>query len=60
MEYNFGLESGWKTLPVGTEGITLTDTPDGFGPGVDHIEIELPLSFALGGNPYLRLKATGP
>lgn len=50
--------SGWTTAVNGVGGVTITETPDGFGSGVDKVEVSIPMGTET--KLFARLKATLP
>lgn len=52
--------TGWTTAQHGTDGVTITVTDDGFGTGVDKVDVSIPKSLATGSKLFARLTATLP
>jgi autotransporter-associated beta strand protein len=58
-EYGSNL-TAWTPAVDGTDGVAITTTTDGFGTGVDRVEVTVPKSLALDDLLFVRLKATLP
>jgi autotransporter-associated beta strand protein len=58
-EYGSNL-SGWTTALNGVSGVVITTTPDGFGAGVDRVDVSMPRTLAPGGKLFARLKVVIP
>lgn len=52
--------SGWTTATHGVNGVTITVTDDGFGAGVDKVDVSIPRSLAVGSKLFARLNAVIP
>ncbi|MEI6674967.1 MAG: MBG domain-containing protein [Verrucomicrobiota bacterium] len=52
--------TNWTPAQHGVNGITITATPDGFGTGIDKVEVSLPQSLATGAKLFVHLKVTVP
>lgn len=52
--------SGWTTAAHGVNGVTITVTNDGFGTGVDKVDVSIPRSLAIGSKLFARLNAVIP
>ena len=60
LEYGSDL-NGWTAAThqgTGPDDITITETTDGFGPGVDQVTVALPASLAVGEKLFARLNVT--
>jgi hypothetical protein len=49
--------AGWTTAQNGVNGVTIAVTDDGFGAGVDKIEVSIPKTLAIGSKLFARLSA---
>jgi autotransporter-associated beta strand protein len=58
-EYGSNL-SGWTTAVDGVDGVAITTTPDGFGAGVDRVDVSIPRTLATGDKLFARLKTVIP
>ena len=58
-EYGSNL-SGWTTAVDGVNGISITETPDGFGAGVDRVDVTIPKTLATGSKLFCRLNVVIP
>jgi len=58
IEYSSTLAPGWTRAEHGVNGVTITVTPDGFGEGIDRIEVRLPTTLAPAGKLFARLTVT--
>ena len=58
-EYGSNLTT-WTPAQHGVNGVTITTTPDGFGAGIDKVEVSIPQSLATGTMLFVHLKVTVP
>ena len=58
-EYGSAL-AGWTAAQNGVNGVTITVTPDGFGSGIDKVEVSIPQALAVGRKLFAHLKVTIP
>ncbi|MEI6655685.1 MAG: MBG domain-containing protein [Verrucomicrobiota bacterium] len=58
-EYGSNLTT-WTPAQDGVNGVSITTTPDGFGAGIDKIEVSIPKSLATGAMFFVHLKVTTP
>jgi autotransporter-associated beta strand protein len=58
-EYGSSL-TGWAQALDGVLGVTITVTNDGFGSGIDKVEVSIPQSLATDAKLFARLKVTLP
>lgn len=59
VEYGSDL-SGWTAAVAGSGGIAINVTDEGYGPGIDKVEVSIPRSLAVGSKLFARLKVTIP
>ena len=59
VEYGSDL-TGWTEAEAGVNGVVINEIDDGFGVGVDSIEVKLPRALAVGARLFSRLKVTIP
>jgi autotransporter-associated beta strand protein len=59
VEYGSDL-SGWTAAVAGSGGILINVTDEGYGPGIDKVEVSIPRSLAVGSKLFARLKVTIP
>lgn len=52
--------SGWKLAVHGTDGVTVVTTQDGYGAGIDKVEVTIPKSLATGPAMFARLNVVIP
>ena len=53
--------NGWTNAVhqgTGADQITITEVPNGSGPGIDEVTVALPASLAASGNLFIRLSVT--
>jgi autotransporter-associated beta strand protein len=50
--------NGWTTAQHGVNGVSITVTDDGFGTGVDKVDVSIPKSLASGSKMFARLTAS--
>ncbi|BCX48828.1 hypothetical protein HAHE_27360 [Haloferula helveola] len=56
IEVNYGTDlSGWTTAADGVDGIVIFDTQNGFGAGVDQVDVYIPVSLAVDGRLFAYL-----
>ena len=53
--YAADLAGAWTTAEGGVNGVLINETNDGFGPGIDRVEVVIPASQAAGGKLFARL-----
>ncbi len=58
-EYGSNLTT-WTPAQHGVNGVSITTTPDGFGAGIDKVEVSIPQSLATGTMFFVHLKVTVP
>lgn len=46
--------TGWSTAAHGFSGVTITETNDGLGVGVDKVDVSIPKSRAVGSKLFVR------
>jgi len=56
-EYGSNLE-GWTPAQHNVNGVTITVTEDGFGTGVDQVDVSIPKTLAIGSKMFTRLNAS--
>lgn len=54
VEYGEDLAT-WRTCEDGKDGVVVAETPDGFAPGIDRVEVRIPAPFATGRHLFVRL-----
>lgn len=54
-EYGSAL-TGWTPAVDGTGGVTIVPTPDGYGTGIDRVDVTIPDTLAVDGKVFVRLK----
>ena len=59
VEYGSDL-TGWTEAEAGVNGVVINEIDDGFGAGVDSIEVKIPRALAVGARLFSRLKVTIP
>jgi autotransporter-associated beta strand protein len=59
VEYGSNL-SGWTEAETGVDGVSIAETADGFGPGIDRVEVTIPRALAVGGTLFVRLRVDVP
>lgn len=59
VEYGTTL-TGWTVATDGSAGVTVEQTDNGHGPGIDRIEVGLPASLAQQGRLFARLRVSAP
>lgn len=50
--------TGWTTAQHGVNGVTIATTNDGYGAGVDKVEVSIPRNLAIGSKMFARLTAS--
>jgi autotransporter-associated beta strand protein len=55
VEYDVDLAGTWTPAQGGVDGVTVSETENGFGPGIDRVEVTLPAALASGGRLFARL-----
>jgi hypothetical protein len=61
IDVEFGSDlTGWTAAIPGSNGVTITETNDGFGAGVDQVDVSIPKSLAVDSKLFARLKVTLP
>ncbi|MEI6674866.1 MAG: autotransporter-associated beta strand repeat-containing protein [Verrucomicrobiota bacterium] len=58
-EYGSDLTT-WTPARPGVNGVTITTTTDGFGAGIDKVEVSIPRALATGAQLFVHLKVTVP
>jgi len=58
-EYGSSL-TGWTAAQDGVNGVAITVTNDGFGTGIDRVEVSIPQALAVGAGLFVHLKVTLP
>jgi len=59
VEYGSAL-TGWTEAEAGVNGVVINETNDGFGAGIDSIEVKIPRTLAVDARLFARLKVTIP
>lgn len=59
VEYGSAL-TGWTEAEAGVDGVVINETNDGFGAGIDSIEVKIPRTLAVDERLFARLKVTIP
>ena len=59
VEYGSNL-TGWTEAEAGVNGVVINEIDDGFGAGVDSVEVKIPRALAVGARLFSRLKVTIP
>ena len=59
VEYGSNL-TGWTEAEAGVNGVIINETNNGFGAGIDSIEVKIPRALAVGARLFSRLKVTIP
>lgn len=57
-EYDTDLAGTWTPAQGGVNGVTINETQDGFGAGIDRVEVRIPSSQAAAGRLFARLAVT--
>ena len=50
----------WTLAVHGVAGVTIVETPNGYGADIDRVDVRLPASVASGGKVFARLTVTVP
>lgn len=56
VEYDSDLAGTWATAEGGVNGVVINETNDGFGAGIDRVEVIIPNSQVVAGKIFARLK----
>ncbi len=59
VEYGSTL-GGWTEAQGGVDGVVVNETNDGFGAGVDRVEVKIPRALAVGNKLFARLRVEVP
>jgi hypothetical protein len=60
IEYDADLAGAWTTAEHGVGGVIIQETNDGFGAGIDKVEVLIPRSNEVTGKLFTRLKVAQP
>jgi hypothetical protein len=60
IEYDADLAGAWTTAEHGVGGVIVQETNDGFGAGIDKVEVLIPRSTEVTGKLFTRLKVAQP
>jgi autotransporter-associated beta strand protein len=59
VEYGSNL-TGWTEAEAGVNGVVINEIDNGFGAGIDSVEVKIPRALAVGARLFSRLKVTIP
>ncbi|MES2660915.1 MAG: autotransporter-associated beta strand repeat-containing protein [Verrucomicrobiota bacterium] len=61
IQYQYGNDlSGWSVAAPPADGVTITTTPNGYGSGIDKVDVSIPDSLAPVGKRFARLHGLQP